>query len=309
MSQNTKEEVQKAFDLYDVDGNQTLSKSEFRAIMVKCGMRDENVKKLFDHVDCNKDGDINSKEFIKWIFDTSDTNMGDGTSSSKMANVHQHVDRLNMTKDEALEDFFLFMDDVRTNARYATLRDQIVLDPSKLKKKVSIKGTDKVEPNKPVSLNEIFKAMDTNNNGKVTMSEFVSGCNLLGIDCEDGMLANLFRVIDQEKKMKKKIVVKGGMLADHSTLSAEEVEAYTTAAITDNTPQKFANAKANRKAMAKARVAKMKADGLDAVYISSDEEEFHGLKAQTGVTTEFTMKDGVLDLAEFKKAFTSHDAK
>jgi len=300
VSQNTKDDILKAFDRYDADRNMTLNKSEFRSILVACGMKQENVNALFNHVDHNHDECISSKEFVNWLFNTTGTEADDGLSSTKMTKVQKHIERLSMTPAEALDDWFEFMNEVKDNARYAVMRDTIVLDPSKLRQKK--KGGD--EKNTPVTLKTIFETMDTNKNGKVSMSEFVSGCNRLGIDCEDEMLVTLFRMIDQEKKIRKKIVVKGGVVADYAELSAEEAENMMSAAVEDGTASNHLAAAEKRAELARKRVEWLQGQGMDAEYIEEDEVEFKGaLSAQTGVDVEFVQKDGVLDLKEFQKAF------
>lgn len=60
-------------------------------------------------------------------------------------------------------------------------------------------GQERLKKNREVKLRDFFDAMDLNNNGKVSMSEFTRAMSSFGHDGSGEMLSDIFRAIDQEK--------------------------------------------------------------------------------------------------------------
>ena len=77
------EEMRAAFAVFDVDGNGTISRAEFVAIMTRTGgekaLSDEAASKAFDAMDANADGSLSYEEFV------SAWSKGDGASKQLSA--------------------------------------------------------------------------------------------------------------------------------------------------------------------------------------------------------------------------------
>jgi len=83
------------------------------------------------------------------------------------------------------------------------------------------------EKNQFGKLRKIFDSLDLNNNGKISMSEFVSGVRSLGysnVMCTEVMLKQIFETVDQEMK------VRGKMQKDRVLSFAEFTKAFKESA-------------------------------------------------------------------------------
>mmetsp|Transcript_94811 Transcript_94811/g.149976 ORF Transcript_94811/g.149976 Transcript_94811/m.149976 type:complete len:394 (+) Transcript_94811:76-1257(+) len=191
------DKVQKLFDKYDLDMNCTLERSEFRQILVACGLRDVDAGKIFRACDANNSGAVEFKEFINWLFaDSPEMDASrDADSQARMAKIHKHMDRGVMTKSEAMDDYFELLSEICQDYRYAKERNAVVPERSLLTKK-----TGDVEKNREVKVRDLFSAMDLNNNGKLTQSEFVRGMQTFGHTGDSEMISMIFHKLDQEKK-------------------------------------------------------------------------------------------------------------
>merc|ERR1712217_104566 len=66
---DTDEELTEAFKVFDRDGNGNISKEELRHVMTNLGEKlpEEEIEKLINEADENKDGQINYDEFVKMM--------------------------------------------------------------------------------------------------------------------------------------------------------------------------------------------------------------------------------------------------
>merc|ERR1719453_3050023 len=118
-----------------------------------------------------------------------------------MDKVKRHMERGVMSKEAAMTDFFEFMSEMKEEYKFASANNRkcIVLEKD-LREVTKKDGTRAgVEKNRDVKLRDFFDAMDLNNNGKVSMSEFTRAMTSFGHDGSGEMLADIFRAIDQEK--------------------------------------------------------------------------------------------------------------
>lgn len=155
-----------AFREWDSDRNGYISQSELRRVLVHIGLPGSEVGNVFKAMDANKDGNVDYDEFVSWLYG--------GTVSQE---VQDYVNRTDCP-EEALDDFFDFMKAVKaettTNKKGETIE--------KYKK-----------------LRDLFDAIDLNGSGKISMSEFKAGVKSLGHVCDDGMLEEIFELIDTER--------------------------------------------------------------------------------------------------------------
>jgi len=196
-SKDEVEKVQKLFDKYDLDMNCTLERSEFRQILVACGLRDVDASKIFRACDANNSGAVEFKEFVRWLFAESpemDASRANETQE-RMSKIHKHMDRAVMNTTEAMDDYFEILSEVVEDYRYATDRKTLVPERSLITKK-----TGDLEKNREVKVKDLFSSMDLNNNGKLTQSEFVRGMQTFGHNGDSEMLAMIFHKLDNEKK-------------------------------------------------------------------------------------------------------------
>jgi len=193
-------QVQKMFDKYDLDKDCRLSRSEFRAVLVSCGLRDADARAIYAKVDVNKDATVDMKEFVKWLYsETPDMDTDkEEVAKDRMGKVHRHMKRGSMNQAEAMEDFFDFMGEMKEQYKFATKRDVIVLEDN-IQSSQKKDGSMVAETTREVKLRDFFNNLDLNGNGKVTMSEFVRGMKSLGHDGDQDMVAGIFRAIDQAK--------------------------------------------------------------------------------------------------------------
>jgi Ca2+-binding EF-hand superfamily protein len=192
--------VQKMFDKYDLDRDCRLSNSEFRSVLVACGLREADAKAIYGKVDANHDGSVDMREFIKWLHAENPEMDADRVDVAKdrMAKVHKHMKRGAMNTQEALEDYFEFMAEMKEQYKFATKRDVVVLEKD-LQDVTKKDGTSNKENSREVRLRDFFNQMDLNGNGVLTMSEFVRGVSSLGHTGNQEMVADIFRAIDTEK--------------------------------------------------------------------------------------------------------------
>lgn len=188
--------VQKLFDKYDLDNNCRLSSSEFKKVLVECGLSDVDSRAIYGKCDSNNDGSVDMKEFINWLYAEApdmDTAKAD-EAADRMAKVHRHMKRGVMSKDESMQDFFEFMEELKEDYKYAKKRDVVTLE-----KDIRVDKDGKEEATRDVRLKDFFNSMDMNGNGKLTMSEFVGGMAAFGHTGNKEMVADIFRAIDQQK--------------------------------------------------------------------------------------------------------------
>eukprot|EP00440_Ansanella_granifera_P074502 gb/GFBE01080851.1/.p2 GENE.gb/GFBE01080851.1/~~gb/GFBE01080851.1/.p2 ORF type:complete len:268 (-),score=99.64 gb/GFBE01080851.1/:55-858(-) len=156
------------FNKVDSDLNGTLSTDELRRALVQIGLRTADVTKIYEQMDTNRDGVISYNEFVRWLFHGSPE--------------AQHIERKVMggpaTPAEAMSEFMEFVQE--------------------------LKDTPPKEGEKPTKLKDIFKKLDDNGSGKVSLTEFVQSCKSLGLDMNDDMLKEVFDLIDAELSKKKK---------------------------------------------------------------------------------------------------------
>jgi len=166
------------FTKADGDGNGTWSRGELRNALRSLGVKgltNERIDTIFKTMDADGGGDINYLEFVRWLFHhpkeaEAETIMrpiaGLGSGPS---NAH-----------EALQEFLEACKDM--------------------------KDADPGEGKKPYKLKDVFKKLDTNASGSITMSEFKAAMkSVIGYDVDSTILREVFGAIDVEAKRKKKV--------------------------------------------------------------------------------------------------------
>ena len=73
---DSEEEILKAFNVFDKDGNGFISAAELRHIMTNLGekLTDEEADEMIREADIDGDGQINYEEFVKNLFSTAQEN-------------------------------------------------------------------------------------------------------------------------------------------------------------------------------------------------------------------------------------------
>lgn len=68
--ENAEEEMREAFQIFDSDGNGTISSDELRQIMANLGekLTDEEIDDMVKEADIDGDGEINYEEFVQMMF-------------------------------------------------------------------------------------------------------------------------------------------------------------------------------------------------------------------------------------------------
>jgi len=165
-------------------------------------LRDVDARAIYSKVDANNDGNVDMREFIKWLFaenpDMDTTKSAEG--EERMDKVKRHMERGVMTKEDAMTDFFQFMTEIKEESKFASSKNRKVIVLEKDLKVIEKKdGSRETEKNREVKLRDFFDAMDLNNNGKLSMSEFTRALTSFGHDGSGEMLSDIFRAIDQEK--------------------------------------------------------------------------------------------------------------
>lgn len=173
MADSKQSRLMNAFRDFDTDRNGSISQSELRIILVKLGVSDGDVTKVFSAMDANKDGQVDYNEFVNWLYSAD----GDGAALASYVNRTEKP-------EEALDDFFDYLKKLKAQT----------MQSSKGKEQLRFK-----------KLKDIFDAIDLNGNGKVSMLEFKAGMTSLGHVCDDAMLEEIFDLIDTERVAQKSI--------------------------------------------------------------------------------------------------------
>jgi len=68
--ENAEEEMREAFQIFDSDGNGTISAEELRQIMKNLGenLTDEEINDMVNEADLDGDGEIDYMEFVRMMF-------------------------------------------------------------------------------------------------------------------------------------------------------------------------------------------------------------------------------------------------
>eukprot|EP00441_Pelagodinium_beii_P039544 CAMPEP_0197638108 /NCGR_PEP_ID=MMETSP1338-20131121/13129_1 /TAXON_ID=43686 ORGANISM="Pelagodinium beii, Strain RCC1491" /NCGR_SAMPLE_ID=MMETSP1338 /ASSEMBLY_ACC=CAM_ASM_000754 /LENGTH=208 /DNA_ID=CAMNT_0043210629 /DNA_START=26 /DNA_END=652 /DNA_ORIENTATION=+ len=190
---NTQENVdklQRIFATWDKSGDGEISKSELKIALVKLGMKSPDVEKIFNDMDFNKDGRIIYSEFVRWL------KLGDAVASN--------VDPTKKT----------------TSPDVAAEKIWDILQQKKLETMKDAKGNESDIKDK-----DLFMFIDANGNGEVGISEFIAGLRHLQVDgtypisendYTDGLLHEVFDLIDQAKKKWNKLTGKKEDVKDHA---------------------------------------------------------------------------------------------
>jgi len=159
------------FNKYDANCDGWLSKNELRLILVSLGLKDEDSAVLFDHIDANNDGKIAYTEFVHWLYASSHSD-----KDTVGADVfHKTLDGP-QTKEEAIDE---------------------------LMHKVQCMLANPPDGQKALKLKDVFKMLDTNASGKLSITEFVAGAKSLGLASDEDWLEDIFNQIDTHQAKTK----------------------------------------------------------------------------------------------------------
>lgn len=162
------------FKKCDVDDSGTLSRGELRSALVTCGMRGADVDKIYQAMDSNHDGQINYKEFVSWLH----------KGSAEAEVLIRPIAGLGSGPKNAEEALLELMESVNE------MKDAPPPEGSK----------------RATTLKDVFKKLDTNGSGKLSMSEMKAAMrSVVGYDVDTDMLKEVFAMIDVEKGKKKKL--------------------------------------------------------------------------------------------------------
>eukprot|EP00930_Biecheleria_cincta_P057630 TRINITY_DN4352_c0_g1_i3.p1 TRINITY_DN4352_c0_g1~~TRINITY_DN4352_c0_g1_i3.p1 ORF type:complete len:293 (-),score=73.70 TRINITY_DN4352_c0_g1_i3:344-1135(-) len=178
------------FKRCDVDDSGTLSRGELRSALVSCGMRSADVDTIYKAMDSNHDGQINYKEFVSWLHKGS-------AEADRLVKPIAGIGSGPKSPEEALMEL---MESVNE------MKDAPPPEGSK----------------RAPTLKDVFKKLDTNGSGKISMSELKAAMkSVVGYDIDADMLKDVFAMIDTQKGKKKKL----------KRLSEEEQQEVIEAAI------------------------------------------------------------------------------
>merc|ERR1712217_107099 len=107
---------------------------------------------------------------------------------------------------EAMDDYFEILQDCIEDWKYGKLSKAPVpekklytYDKTHRDVKRGKKEEGEKEASRAVQIKDLFTAMDLNNNGKLSQSEFVRGMQQFGYDGDSEMLATIFHELDEAK--------------------------------------------------------------------------------------------------------------
>mmetsp|Transcript_12690 Transcript_12690/g.37763 ORF Transcript_12690/g.37763 Transcript_12690/m.37763 type:complete len:212 (-) Transcript_12690:119-754(-) len=136
-SEEGKDLLMSTFASWDSSGDNLISKSELKHVLVRLGLRGVDADKLFKAMDANRDGNINYQEFVDFLYK--------GSAEAVM------MDPVVATK----------------SVRQAMVRIQELLEGKK--------DEAKNDKGKMFSDRDVFECLDLNRNGKLSVSEFIQG--------------------------------------------------------------------------------------------------------------------------------------
>lgn len=193
-----KEKIMACFTRYDMDNDDHLSVREFGRIFVDCGMSRGDAEKLFKAVDKNKDKQISIKEFVNWLF----KDVGD------MQPIRDHCQAA-VKPGDAIKEFFQYLKWLNTSN-----------SPRAQAKKDSMFGGDGFD------MEELFKKMDSNHNGEVSMQEFVTALQSMGHKIDPKMMQKVFGMIDEARANSKNLVDEKGeiLMMKDGSMNMQEFE-------------------------------------------------------------------------------------
>lgn len=178
------------FKRCDGDDSGTLSRGELRSALVSCGMRGSDVDTIYQAMDTNHDGQINYKEFVSWLH----------KGSAEAAQMVKPIAGIGSGPKSPEEAILELMESVNE------MKDAPPPEGAK----------------KATTLKDVFKKLDTNGSGKISMSELKAAMkSVIGYDIDSDMLKDVFAMIDVQKGKKKKL----------KRLSEEEQQEIIEAAI------------------------------------------------------------------------------
>lgn len=162
------------FKRCDGDDSGTLSRGELRSALVSCGMRASDVDTIYRAMDTNHDGQINYKEFVTWLHKGSD-------EAQRLVKPIAGIGSGPKSAEEAMVELMESVNDMKEAP-----------PPEGAKK--------------PTTLKDVFKKLDTNGSGKISMSELKAAMkSVIGYDIDSDMLKDVFAMIDTQKAKKKKL--------------------------------------------------------------------------------------------------------
>eukprot|EP00931_Biecheleriopsis_adriatica_P103420 TRINITY_DN78260_c0_g1_i1.p1 TRINITY_DN78260_c0_g1~~TRINITY_DN78260_c0_g1_i1.p1 ORF type:complete len:268 (+),score=68.64 TRINITY_DN78260_c0_g1_i1:68-871(+) len=166
------------FTRADADGNGTWSRGELRNALRSLGVKgltDERIDSIFRAMDADGGGDINYLEFVRWLFRHP--------KESEAETIMRPIAGLGSGPTNAHEALQEFMEAVK-----------------------DMKDAEVPEGQKALKLKDVFKKLDTNASGSITMSEFKAAMkSVIGYDIDSTILRDVFGAIDTETKRKKKV--------------------------------------------------------------------------------------------------------
>lgn len=178
------------FKRCDSDDSGTLSKGELKIALVSAGMRGADVDAIFGAMDSNKDGHIVYREFVQWL----------RGSSAEAEVLKKPIIGIGSGPNNPEEALMELMESVNA------MKDAPPPEGSK----------------KATTLRDVFKKLDTNGSGKISMSELKAAMKtVIGYDINSDMLKDVFGMIDTQTSKKKKL----------KRLSEEEQQEIIEAAI------------------------------------------------------------------------------
>eukprot|EP00931_Biecheleriopsis_adriatica_P119628 TRINITY_DN94850_c0_g1_i1.p1 TRINITY_DN94850_c0_g1~~TRINITY_DN94850_c0_g1_i1.p1 ORF type:complete len:396 (+),score=114.12 TRINITY_DN94850_c0_g1_i1:60-1190(+) len=208
----TERKIHKLLADYDADNNTKLSYSEFKGILMACGLaRNESKKfdekkadRLFAYVDANGDGQLIVSELVQWILH--------GTADAAvMAHMNRPIDA-----KEAADAFKDFINDLARVSVIATEPEELAgkcfirdRDKTKAARKAGIdvakvKTRDLLPEERWLPFDEIFDEMDANDNGFISMTELVNALQTYGFDCHRKVIESMFRLLDENEDQRAK---------------------------------------------------------------------------------------------------------
>eukprot|EP00440_Ansanella_granifera_P033885 gb/GFBE01036761.1/.p1 GENE.gb/GFBE01036761.1/~~gb/GFBE01036761.1/.p1 ORF type:complete len:272 (+),score=103.02 gb/GFBE01036761.1/:1-816(+) len=187
-----KEKVSHTFDRYDRDGNEVLDIREIKSILIGCGMPRDNAEKLFKAMDKNNDKQISKKEFFTFIFGAKESGSAVDAADEVAAFATRPI-----KPDEALEEFMSFLKTAKDDPKFAEKVEKILG-----KRGLELENGE----GSTLDMRDIFKFLDTNNNGKISFSEFGNGLRSMGYAMDEKLAKKMFQLMDIAHKNKKGLV-------------------------------------------------------------------------------------------------------